>query len=60
MADMLGMERGLFDSDAAWSVSPELPFERIFLRVRDILDSPSPDFMATVLHSENWDCDLFV
>ncbi len=33
MADMVSMDRGLFDSDAAWSVSPELPMERIFLRV---------------------------
>ncbi len=61
MADMLGMDRGLFDSDTAYSMSPELPFERIFLRVRDILDSPNPDFIAvTVLHSENWDSPFYL
>jgi len=61
MADMLGMDRGLFDSATAYSVSPELPIERIFLRVRDILDSPTPDFIAvTVLHTENWDSNFFV
>ncbi len=60
MADMLGMDRGLFDSDAPYSMSPELPFERIFLRVQDILDSPDPDFIAvTVLHSENWDSPFY-
>ncbi len=60
--DMLGQDRicGLFDSDAPYLVSPELPFERIFLRVRDILDSPNPDFIAvTVLHSENWDSPFY-
>ncbi len=61
MADMLGMDRGLFDSDTPYSVSPELPIERIFLRVRDILDSPNPDFIAiTVLHSENWDSPFYM
>ncbi len=65
MADMLGMERGLFDSDAAYSVSPELPLavamERIFLWVRDIKNSPTPDFIAVaVLHSECWDSPFYM
>ncbi len=65
MADMLGMDRGLFDSDTPYSMSPELPLagavERIFLRVQDILDSPNPDFIAvSVLHSENWDSPFYL
>ncbi len=65
--DMLGQDRicGLFDSDAPYLVSPELPVavavERIFLRVRDILDSSNPDFIAvTVLHSECWDSPFYL
>ncbi len=61
--DMLGQDRicGLFDSDAPYSMSPELPIERIFLRVRDIQNSPNPDFIAiAVLHSENWDSPFYL
>ncbi len=65
MADMLGMDRGLFDSDTAYGVSSVLPLavavERIFLRIQDILDSPNPDFIAVaVLHSENWDSPFYL
>ncbi len=60
MADMLGMERGLFDSDTTYSMSPNHPIERIFLRVRDIQNSPDPDFIAiAILHSENWDSPFY-
>ncbi len=61
LADFLGMEREYFDSDMPYSVSPTYPVERIFFRVRDILNSPNPDVIfIAVLHTENWDSDLFV
>ncbi len=61
MAEMLGMDRGLFDSDAAYSVSPELPFERKFLRVGDIQKSIHPDaIFIAMLHTENFDSNFFV
>ncbi len=61
LADFLGMEREYFDSDMPYSVSPTYPVECIFLRVRDILDSPNPDFIAiTVLHTENWDSPFYL
>jgi hypothetical protein len=60
-SDMLGMDREKFDSPDPYDVSPDLPFERIFLKVQDVLDSPDPDAIAiAVIHSENHDADFFI
>ena len=51
-AQMLGPELDGFDSAEVDGLS----CERIYLRVRDILDSPDPDFIAiAAIHTDLWD-----
>ena len=59
-AEMLGVDRSVFDSPEPYKISHDLPVERIYLRVQDIMDSPHPDFIAiAVLHTENYDAEFF-
>ena len=51
-AQMLGSKLDGFDSAEVEGRS----CERIYLRVRDILDSPDPDFIAiAAIHTDLWD-----
>lgn len=59
-ADMLGMDRKKFDSAEPYGICADLPTERIFLKVQDVLESPDPDFVAiAVLHTENHDAEFY-
>ncbi len=61
LADFLGMDRWLFDSNLPYSGSPNNhQFERIYLRVKDILESIHPDAIyIAVLHTENFDAAFY-
>ncbi len=59
-ADMLGVDRELFDSEQAYDLDPSHAWERLFLRVQDALASPDPDFIAiAALHTENHDAEFY-
>ncbi len=75
LADFLGMDRWLFDSNLPYAATPEHPsatasasasataiaVERIYLRVGDIRESLHPDaIFIAVLKTENFDSNFFV
>ncbi len=55
-ASMLGLDRERWDSAEEYGQDIHLPYERIFLKVQDLLGSPTPNFLALAcIHSEQWD-----
>ncbi len=60
-ASMLGFDdRQRWDSCEEYGRDPHLPCERVYIKVQDLLASPTPNFVAiSAIHSENFDAQFY-